>query len=101
MFGGVGLVSMVEGYVEEEIHRHMVVVDDNHIEVHHNHWIGMHLGMTIAHSTLVEVVATEVDQMLEAPPTFDCPILDASLHCSSYFLQHSCNHTHSQSGENS
>ncbi|KAL4329752.1 hypothetical protein AHAS_Ahas13G0331500 [Arachis hypogaea] len=101
VFGGRGLVSMVEGYIEERVHRHMVVVVDNHKEVYHSHRIDMHLGMALAYSTLKEVVAKMVDHKLEAPPTFDCPILDANFHCSSHFLQHSCNYTHSQRGENS
>ncbi|KAL4287954.1 hypothetical protein AHAS_Ahas19G0237800 [Arachis hypogaea] len=74
---------------------------DNHKEVYHSHWIGMHLGMVLAHSAMKEVVSKKVDQKHVAPPIFDCPILDASLHCSSHFLQHSCNHTHSQRDENS
>ena len=35
--GGVGLVSMVEGYIEEGIHMRMTVVVDNHNEGHHIH----------------------------------------------------------------
>ncbi|KAL4300857.1 hypothetical protein AHAS_Ahas17G0242800 [Arachis hypogaea] len=75
------LVSMVvKDYIEEGGHRHMVVMVDNHKEVHHNHWIGMHHGIVLAHSTLEEVVSMKVDHMLEAPPTFDCSILDAYPH---------------------
>ncbi|KAL4359125.1 hypothetical protein AHAS_Ahas08G0046100 [Arachis hypogaea] len=48
---------------------------------------------------LVEVVAMRIDHTHMAP-TFGHPILDASLHCNLHYLQHSCNHTHSQS-ENS
>ncbi|KAL4344252.1 hypothetical protein AHAS_Ahas11G0159800 [Arachis hypogaea] len=68
---------VVEGYIEKGVHRHMVVVVDNHKEVHHNHWIGMHHRMALAHSTLEEVVAKKVDHKHMAPPTFDCSILDA------------------------
>ncbi|KAL4337446.1 hypothetical protein AHAS_Ahas12G0111000 [Arachis hypogaea] len=90
------LVSMVvEGYTEEGVHRYMVVVVDCHEEVHQDHCLSMHHGMVIAHSTLEEVVAKRVDQILVAPPIFDCPILDANLHCNLHFLQHNCNHTHS------
>ncbi|KAL4344866.1 hypothetical protein AHAS_Ahas11G0221200 [Arachis hypogaea] len=97
-----GLVSMVvRGFVKDKAHRYMVVVVDSHKEVHHNHWVGMYHGMVLAHNTLEEVVAKKVDHKHMAPPTFDSPILDASLHYSSHFLQHSCNHTHSQKGENS
>ncbi|KAL4391064.1 hypothetical protein AHAS_Ahas03G0207700 [Arachis hypogaea] len=99
--GGMGLVSMVvEGYVEDMAHRYMVVVVDNHKEVHHNYWICMHQGMVLAHSTLEDVVAMKIDHMLNAPPTFDVPILDACFHYNSHFLQHSQNQTHSQNGEN-
>ncbi|KAL4343789.1 hypothetical protein AHAS_Ahas11G0113500 [Arachis hypogaea] len=83
------LVSTVEGYIEEGGHRHMVVVIDNHKEVHHSHCLGMHHGTALAHSTLEEVVVMKIDHMLEAPPIFDCPILDACSHCSFHFLQHS------------
>ncbi|KAL4306515.1 hypothetical protein AHAS_Ahas16G0186000 [Arachis hypogaea] len=61
----------------------------------------MHLGMALDHIKLEEGVAKRVDQILMAPLIFDCPILDASLHCNLHFLQHNCNHTHSQRGENS
>ncbi|KAL4276750.1 hypothetical protein AHAS_Ahas20G0238400 [Arachis hypogaea] len=102
VFGGMRLVSIVvEGYVEEGVHRHMVVVVDNHKEVHYSHWVGMHHGMVLAHSTLEEVVAMKVDHMLEAPPTFDCSILYAYPHCSFHSLQYSLNQVHSQKGENS
>ncbi|KAL4356912.1 hypothetical protein AHAS_Ahas09G0134100 [Arachis hypogaea] len=76
-----GLVSkVVEGYVEGKGHRHMVVMVNNHKEVHNNHWFGMHHEMAHAHSTLEEVVAMKIDHMLEAPPTFDFQILDANSH---------------------
>ncbi|KAL4300417.1 hypothetical protein AHAS_Ahas17G0198800 [Arachis hypogaea] len=80
------LVCMVEGYVVEEVHRHMVEVVDNHTEVHHSHRIGMHLGMVLAHSALERVITMKIDHKHMAPPTFDSSILDASLHCSSHFL---------------
>ncbi|KAL4299753.1 hypothetical protein AHAS_Ahas17G0132400 [Arachis hypogaea] len=80
---------VVEGYVEDMAHWHIVVVVDNHKEVHHIHWIDMHHGMVHAYSTLEEVVATKIDHMLETPPTFDFSILDACSHCNSHFLQHS------------
>ncbi|KAL4287149.1 hypothetical protein AHAS_Ahas19G0157300 [Arachis hypogaea] len=95
------LVTMIEDFIEEGVHRHMVEVVDNHKEVHHSHRVGMHLGMTLAHSKLEEVVAKNVVHKLEAPPTFDCPILDACSHCSFHSLQHYCNQTYSQRGENS
>ncbi|KAL4287340.1 hypothetical protein AHAS_Ahas19G0176400 [Arachis hypogaea] len=79
----------------------MVVVVGRHKEVHHNHRVGMHLGMALAHSKLEEVVAMKIDYMLEAPPTFDCSILVAYPHCSFHSLKHSLNQTHSQSDENS
>ncbi|KAL4371649.1 hypothetical protein AHAS_Ahas06G0186900 [Arachis hypogaea] len=79
----------------------MVVVVNNHKEIHHNRWIGMHQGMALVHSALKEVVAMKVDHRHMAPPTFDCPILDACFHCNFHLLQHSLNQTHSQSSENS
>ncbi|KAL4374269.1 hypothetical protein AHAS_Ahas05G0164900 [Arachis hypogaea] len=77
---------MVEGYVEDMAHMHMVVVLESHKEIHHSHWIGMHHRMTLLHSTLVEVVAMKVDHMHMAPTTFECPILDAYLHYNLHFL---------------
>ncbi|KAL4321457.1 hypothetical protein AHAS_Ahas14G0112400 [Arachis hypogaea] len=73
----------------------------NYRRVHHIHWIDMHLGMVLAHSKWVEVVSKRVDQILVAPPIFDCPILDANFHCNLLFLQYNCNQTYSQRGENS
>ncbi|KAL4300580.1 hypothetical protein AHAS_Ahas17G0215100 [Arachis hypogaea] len=61
----------------------------------------MHLGMTLAHSKLEEVVAKNLDHMHMAPSTSDCSIFVAYPHCSFHFLQHNLNQTHSQSGENS
>ncbi|KAL4337369.1 hypothetical protein AHAS_Ahas12G0103300 [Arachis hypogaea] len=84
---------VVQSYVEEEVHRHMVGLVGNYKEVHHSYWIYMHLGIDLAHSKLVEVVAKRVDQILEAPPIFDYPILDASFHCSFHSLQHGLNQT--------
>ncbi|KAL4321398.1 hypothetical protein AHAS_Ahas14G0106500 [Arachis hypogaea] len=79
----------------------MVVVVDCHKEVHHNHCLGMHHGVVVAHSTMEDVVTKRVDQIFVAPPIFNCPVFDASLHCNLHFLQHNCNHTHSQRSENS
>jgi len=88
--GGMRLVSRVVGsYIEEGVHRHMVVMVDNHKEIHHIHWNGMHHGMVLAHSALEEVVAKRIDHKLVAPPTFDCSILDACSHCIFHLLQHS------------
>ncbi|KAL4300180.1 hypothetical protein AHAS_Ahas17G0175100 [Arachis hypogaea] len=90
VFDGMGLVSMVvEGFVKDRAHWHMVVVVNNHKEVYHNHWIGMHHGMVLVHSILEEVVAMKIDHMLVTPPTFDCFILVAYSHFNSHFLQHS------------
>ena len=81
VIGGKGLVSMVvQSHVEERVHRHMVVVVDSPLEV---------------------VVAMRVDQILVAPPIFDCSNLDAYFHYSFLFLQHNYNQTHSQRGESS
>ncbi|KAL4329060.1 hypothetical protein AHAS_Ahas13G0262300 [Arachis hypogaea] len=90
---------MVEGYVEDEAHRHMVV--DSHKEVYHSHWIDMYHGIVVAHSALEEVVAKKIDHKHIVPPTFNCSILDACCHCNLHLLQHSCNHNHTQMGENS
>ncbi|KAL4350280.1 hypothetical protein AHAS_Ahas10G0126200 [Arachis hypogaea] len=96
-----GLVStVVQSYVVEGVHRYFVVGIDCHEEVHHNHCLGIHHG-TVVDSTLEVVISKRVDQILVAPPIFDCPILDESLHCNLHFLQHNCNQTHSQRGENS
>ncbi|KAL4329305.1 hypothetical protein AHAS_Ahas13G0286800 [Arachis hypogaea] len=99
--GEKGLVSRVESYVEEGVHRHMLVVVDNQKGAHRSHYLGMPLGMALGNSMLGEVVAKRVDQILVAPPIFDCSILDACSHCNLLFLQHSCNQTHCQRGESS
>ncbi|KAL4293523.1 hypothetical protein AHAS_Ahas18G0136600 [Arachis hypogaea] len=84
------LVSMVvEDYIEEGVHRYMMVVVDNHKEVHHNHCLGMHHRMALAHGIFGKVVAKKVDQILEAPHIFDCSILDACCHCNFHLLQYS------------
>ncbi|KAL4350552.1 hypothetical protein AHAS_Ahas10G0153400 [Arachis hypogaea] len=102
VFGGKGLVSMVvQSYIEEGVHRRMVVVVGNQKSDHHSHYLDMLLGMALDHSMLVEVVAQRVDQILVAPPIFGCPILDVYSHCNLLFLQHNCNQTHSQSCESS
>ncbi|KAL4365656.1 hypothetical protein AHAS_Ahas07G0127900 [Arachis hypogaea] len=102
VFGNLGLVSKVaRSYTEKGVHRHMVGLVGNYKGVHHSYWIDIHLRMVARHSMLVEVVAKRVDQIRVAPPIFDCPILDANLHCNLHFLQHNYNHTRSQRGENS
>ncbi|KAL4357341.1 hypothetical protein AHAS_Ahas09G0177000 [Arachis hypogaea] len=99
--GGKGLVSMVvQSYVEEGVHRHMVVVVDNQKSDHHSHCLDMHHG-TVVDSPLEVVVAMRVDQILVASPIFDCPILAASCHYNLLFLQHNCIQSHSQRGESS
>jgi len=105
-----GLVSMVvRSYVEEVVHWHMIGLVGNYKGVHHIYHLGMHLGMALYHSNLVEVVfhegvhhnyclgmhcrmvvvhgilesvvAERVDQILVAPSIRDCFDLDA---CSCY-----------------
>ncbi|KAL4381632.1 hypothetical protein AHAS_Ahas04G0152900 [Arachis hypogaea] len=61
----------------------------------------MHHRMVVARNTLEGVVAKRVDQILVAPPIFDCPNVDACFHWNLHFLRHNCNQTHSQRGENS
>ncbi|KAL4364631.1 hypothetical protein AHAS_Ahas07G0025400 [Arachis hypogaea] len=78
--GKKGLVSMVESYVEDIVHRHMVVVLESHKVIHHSHWIDMHHRMALLHSALVGVVAMRIDHKHMVLPTFDCPILDTLLH---------------------
>ena len=103
------LVSMVvQSYVEEVVYRHIMGLVGNHKGVHHIYHFGTHLGMTLDHSNLVEVVCHEgvhhncclgmhhrmvvgysalegvvakrVDQILVTPPIFDCSNLDAYSH---------------------
>ncbi|KAL4306691.1 hypothetical protein AHAS_Ahas16G0203600 [Arachis hypogaea] len=76
----VRLVSkMVEDYVEEVVHRHMVVEIGNHSKVYHIRWIGMHYGAGCNYNMPEEVVAMKMVHMLEAPLTFDSPTLNANL----------------------
>jgi len=42
VFGKKGLVSMVGGYVEDEVHKHMVGLVGNYKKVRHSYWIDMH-----------------------------------------------------------
>ncbi|KAL4356777.1 hypothetical protein AHAS_Ahas09G0120600 [Arachis hypogaea] len=102
VFGGKVLVSMVvQNYVEEGVHRRMVVVVDNQKCAQHSRHLDMLLGMALGHSVLVEVVAKRVDQIPVAPPIFGCPILDACCHYNLLFLQHNYNHARSHMGESS
>ena len=74
------LVSMVESFVEDMVHRHMVVVLESHKEIHHSHWIDMHHRMALLHSALVGVVAMRIDHKHMALLTLDYPILDTHSH---------------------
>ena len=59
--GGKGLVSLVvQSYVEERVHRHMVVVVDNQKIAHHSHCLDMHHRMVVD-NPLEVVVAMRVD----------------------------------------
>ncbi|KAL4316386.1 hypothetical protein AHAS_Ahas15G0279900 [Arachis hypogaea] len=78
------LVSMVvEGYVEEGVHMHMMVVVDNHNKGHHI-LINMHQDLNYTQKKPEEVVAKKVVHKLGDPPTFDLQIFDAYPHCSFY-----------------
>ncbi|KAL4381173.1 hypothetical protein AHAS_Ahas04G0107100 [Arachis hypogaea] len=75
-----GLVSMVvQGYVDEGVHRRIVVVVDNQKGAQHSRDLGMHHRMVVD-SPLEVVVAMRVDQILVAPLIFDCSNLDAYSH---------------------
>ncbi|KAL4276052.1 hypothetical protein AHAS_Ahas20G0168600 [Arachis hypogaea] len=80
VFAGIGLVSMVENNVKVGVHKHMVIVVDNHKKCHHNHWIGMHHGLNYAHNMPKEVVVMKIVHRIETPPTFDFSILDVYHH---------------------
>ncbi|KAL4357307.1 hypothetical protein AHAS_Ahas09G0173600 [Arachis hypogaea] len=92
---------VVQSYIEERVHRHVVVGIECHVKVHHNHCLGMHHGMVVARGILEEVVAKRVDQILMAPPIFDCSNHGACCHYNLLFLQHNYNHARSQRGESS
>ncbi|KAL4394614.1 hypothetical protein AHAS_Ahas02G0169600 [Arachis hypogaea] len=82
--GEKGLVSMVvQSDVEERVRRRIVVVVDNQKSAHHSHCLDMHHRMVVD-SPLEVVVAMRVDQILVAPPIFDCSILGACSHYSSH-----------------
>ena len=116
VFGGKVLVSMVvQRYVGEAVHKHMAGLVGNYKGVHHIHHLGMHPGMALDHSNLVEVgchervhhnyclgihhrtvvgysalegvVARRVDQILVAHSIFDSSNLDAYFHYSFHSLQ--------------
>ncbi|KAL4345065.1 hypothetical protein AHAS_Ahas11G0241100 [Arachis hypogaea] len=91
---------VVQSYVEEGAHRYSVVGVDCHGKVHHNHCLYMHHRMVVD-SPLEVIIAKRVDQILMAPPIFECPNLDTCSHCNLLFLQHNCNQTHSQRGASS
>ncbi|KAL4344581.1 hypothetical protein AHAS_Ahas11G0192700 [Arachis hypogaea] len=80
---------VVQSYVEEVVHWHMMGLVGNYKGVHHNYCLVMHCKMVIVHGILEGVVAERVDQILVAPSIFDCFDLDA---CSCYsfhsFQQH-------------
>ncbi|KAL4397320.1 hypothetical protein AHAS_Ahas01G0180100 [Arachis hypogaea] len=92
---------VVQSYVEEGIHRHVLVGIECHVKVHHNHCLGMHHGMVVARGILEGTVAKRVDQILVVPPIFDCSNLDACSHYSAHSLQQHWNQTHSDRGERS
>ena len=53
-----GLVSMVvQRYVEEVVHKHMVGLVGNYKGVHHIYQLGMHCKMVFVHDILEDVVA--------------------------------------------
>ncbi|KAL4315897.1 hypothetical protein AHAS_Ahas15G0231000 [Arachis hypogaea] len=54
----------------------------------------MHHRIVVGYSALEGVVAERVDQILVAPPIFDCSNLDAYFHYSFYSLQKHWNQTH-------
>ncbi|KAL4287818.1 hypothetical protein AHAS_Ahas19G0224200 [Arachis hypogaea] len=91
---------VVQSYVEEGVHRHMVGLVGNYKGVHHIHCLDKHHGLVVD-NTLEVVVAKRLDQILVTPPIFDCPIRDPSSYCNLLFLQHGCNQTHSQRDKNS
>ncbi|KAL4293627.1 hypothetical protein AHAS_Ahas18G0147000 [Arachis hypogaea] len=66
----------------------MVGLVGNYKGVHHNYCLDMHYRMVVGYSTLEGVVAKRVDQILVAPPIFDCSNLDACSHYSFHSLQH-------------
>ncbi|KAL4306341.1 hypothetical protein AHAS_Ahas16G0168600 [Arachis hypogaea] len=82
---------VVQNYVEEGVHRHMVGLVGNYKGIHYNYCLGMHRRMVIAHGTLEEVVSERVDQILVAPPIFDYSDLDACSYYSVHSLQHNLN----------
>ncbi|KAL4300202.1 hypothetical protein AHAS_Ahas17G0177300 [Arachis hypogaea] len=51
----------------------------------------MHHRMVVVYSALEGVVSKRVDQILVAPPIFDCSNLDACSHYSVHSLQHNFN----------
>ena len=56
--GGKGLVSVVvQIYVEEVVHWHMMGLVGNYKVVHHVYWLGMHCRMVFVHDILEGVVA--------------------------------------------
>ncbi|KAL4356606.1 hypothetical protein AHAS_Ahas09G0103500 [Arachis hypogaea] len=63
----------------------MVGLVGNYKGVHHNHCLGAHHRMVVDNALEV-VVAKGVDQILVAPPIFDCSIHGSSFHCNLLFL---------------
>ncbi|KAL4300242.1 hypothetical protein AHAS_Ahas17G0181300 [Arachis hypogaea] len=106
---------VVQSYVEEVVYKHMIGLVGNYKGVHHIYQLGMHLGVALDHSNLVDVVCPEgvhhnyclgmhqrmvivpgtlesvvaerVDQILVAPSISNCFDLDAYFHCSFHSLQ--------------
>ncbi|KAL4371689.1 hypothetical protein AHAS_Ahas06G0190900 [Arachis hypogaea] len=92
--GEKGLLSMVvQSYVEEVVHKHMVGLVGNYKGVHHNYCLGIHHKMVVGYSALEGVIAKRVDQILVAPPIFDSSNLNACSHYSFYSLQQHWNQT--------
>ena len=57
---------VVQSYVEEGVHKHMVGLVGNYKGVDHNYCLGMHRRMVLVHGILEGVVAKRVDQILVA-----------------------------------
>ena len=78
---------VVQSYVEEVVHWHMMELAGNYKGVHHIYCLGMHCRMVVVHGILEGVVAESIDQILVAPSICDCFDLDACSYYNFHSLQ--------------
>ncbi|KAL4397036.1 hypothetical protein AHAS_Ahas01G0151700 [Arachis hypogaea] len=66
---------VVQNYVEEGVHRHVVVGIECHVKVHHNHCLGMHHGMVVSRGILEGLLIRGLIKSLWLLPSLIVPTM--------------------------